>query len=40
MQPAWDGAHQIEQHTGFVVLITQPYPKTLDFFGVEAERTA
>ena len=40
MPPAWDGAHRIEQHTGFVVLITQPYPKTLDFFGVEAERTA
>tara|TARA_A100000164_G_C21809387_1_gene724730 strand:- start:314 stop:748 length:435 start_codon:yes stop_codon:yes gene_type:complete len=31
MPPAWDGAHRLAQHTGFVVLITQPYPKTLDF---------
>ena len=31
MPPAWDGAHRLAQHTGFVVLITQLYPKTLDF---------
>ena len=31
MPPAWDGAHRLAQHTGLVVLITQPYPKTLDF---------
>ena len=32
MPPAWDGAHRLAQHTGFVVLITQPYPKTLIFW--------